>query len=131
MIPYQLDGFKYYGYGSKLYKKYIEKLTLPKVQKIIKDFKAVIIMDVPFHDLVIWSKDKVCLSINYDKYDNLFKDVTNLCIENEWYEECQGFENLKQLRGKLAVYDLLNDTDGIDIKKIQKNIIDKHDLDFK
>ena len=36
MIPYQLEGFKYYGYGSKLYKKYIQKLTLPKVQKIIK-----------------------------------------------------------------------------------------------
>lgn len=131
MIPYKLDGYKYYGYGSKLYEKYIKKLTLPKVQKIISDFKAVIIMDIPFHDLVIWSKDKVCLSINYDKYDNLFGDVTNLCIENEWYEECQGFEDLIQLRGKLAVYDLLNDTDGIDIKKIQKNIIDGHDLDFK
>ena len=88
-------------------------------------------MDVPFHDLVVWTEDKVCLTINYDKYDKLFRDITNLCIKNEWYEECQGFENLKQLRGKLAVYDLINDTDGIDAKKIQKNIIDKHDLDFK
>ena len=29
------------------------------------------------------------------------------------------------------VYDLLNETDGIDVKDLQNDIIDKHDLDFK
>tara|TARA_Y100001963_G_C6784137_1_gene451585 strand:- start:877 stop:1272 length:396 start_codon:yes stop_codon:yes gene_type:complete len=131
MIPYRLDGYRYYSYNSKLYRKWIPKLDRDKVNKLIKDFKAVIVMDVPYHDLVTWPKDKVVLTINYEKYEAVLDDVKDLCLGEEWFEECQEIENLKELKVKLLVYDLLNETDGIDVKDLQDDIIDKHDLDFK
>jgi len=131
MIPYRLDGYRYYSYGSRLYRKWIPKLDRNKVNKLIKDFKAVIVMDVPYHDLVTWPEDKVILTINYDKYEAVLNDVKDLCLGEEWFEECQEIENLKELKVKLMVYDLLNETDGIDVKDLQNDIIDKHDLDFK
>ena len=88
-------------------------------------------MDVPYHDLVTWPKDKGVLTINYEKYEAVLDDVKDLCLGEEWFEECQEIENLKELKVKLLVYDLLNETDGIDVKDLQDDIIDKHDLDFK
>lgn len=90
-----------------------------------------IVMDVPSHDMVSWPIDKVILTINYDKYEAVLEDVKDICLREEWYEYCQEIENLKELKVKLMVYDILNETDGIDVKSIQKDIIDKHDLDFK
>jgi len=131
MIPYRLDGYRYYSYNSKLYRRWLKKLNEGRVERLLKDFKAVIVMDVPSHDMVSWPIDKVILTINYDKYEAVLEDVKDICLREEWYEYCQEIENLKELKVKLMVYDILNETDGIDVKSIQKDIIDKHDLDFK
>ena len=131
MIPYQLDDWEYYGYNSKLYKKWLSNATRDKFLITLNDFKAVIVMDVASFDMVTWPKDKVMLTINSPKYVDILNDIKDKCIEHEWYEECQKIENLKELKVRLMVYDILNEVDGIDVGDIQKDIIDKHDLDFK
>jgi hypothetical protein len=131
MHPYQLDDWRYYGYNSRLYKKWLSKVTRPKLHITLKDFKAVIVMDVSSFDMATWPKDKVMLTINSPKYVDILNDIKVKCILEEWYEECQVIEDLKELKARLMVYDILNEVDGIDVGDIQKDIIDKHDLDFK
>jgi len=88
-------------------------------------------MDVSSFDMATWPKDKVMLTVNSPKYVDILNDIKVKCILEEWYEECQVIEDLKELKVRLMVYDILNEVDGIDVGDIQKDIIDKHDLDFK
>lgn len=131
MKPYQLDDWRYYGYNSRLYKKWLSKITKRKLHITLNDFKAVIVMDVSSFDMATWPKDKVMLTVNSPKYVDILNDIKVKCILEEWYEECQEIEDLKELKVRLMVYDILNEVDGIDVGNIQKDIIDKHDLDFK
>ena len=131
MIPYQLDDWEYYGYNSKLYKKWLSRVSRNKIHIALNDFKAVIVMDVVSFDMVTWPKDRVMLTMHSSTYVDILNDIKDVCIQQEWYEECQEIEDLKELKVRLVVYDILNEVDGIDVGDIQKDIIDKHNLDFK
>ena len=125
MNGYELNGHKYYGVDSKVFKKYLDWIDDPAgIGELLNNLRAAIVMDIDYADIVTFRRNRTTISANYDEYEETLNMILKKCIKEEWYEECVIIEDLKDLRVKLYVYDFLKDTfDREEISHIEKEII--------
>ena len=133
MNGYELNGHKYYGVDSKVFKKYLDWIDDPVgIGELLNNLRAAIVMDIDYSDIVTFRRNKTTISANYDEYEETLNMILKKCIKEEWYEECIIIEDLKDLRVKLYVYDFLKDTfDREEISHIEKEIIGEYDIYFR
>ena len=133
MKPYELNGHKYYGVESKVFRKYLEWIDTPLgIAKLLNNLRAAIVMDIDYSDIVTFRRNKTTISANYDEYEETLNMILKKCIKEEWYEECVIIEDLKELRVRLYVYDFLKDTfEREEIYHIEKEIIGEYDIYFR
>ena len=110
MKSYELNGHKYYGVDSKVFKKDLDWIDDPVgIGELLNNLRAAIVMDIDYADIVTFRKNKTTISANYDEYEETLDLIQRKCIREEWYEECIIIEDLKELRVRLYVYDFLKD----------------------
>ena len=133
MNGYELNGHKYYGVDSKVFKKYLDWIDDPVgIGELLNNLRAAIVMDIDYADIVTFRRNRTTISANYDEYEETLNMILKKCIKEEWYEECIIIEDLKDLRVKLYVYDFLKDTfDREEISHIEKEIIGEYDIYFR
>lgn len=133
MKPYELNGHKYYGVESKVFRKYLAWIETPLgIAELLNNLRAAIVMDIDYADIVTFRRNRTTISANYDEYEETLNMILKKCIKEEWYEECIIIEDLKELRVKLYVYDFLKDTfDREEISHIEKEIIGEYDIYFR
>ena len=133
MKPYELNGHKYYGVESKVFRKYLSWIDTPVgIAELLNNLRAAIVMDIDYADIVTFRRNRTTISANYDEYEETLNMILKKCIKEEWYEECIIIEDLKDLRVKLYVYDFLKDTfDREEISHIEKEIIGEYDIYFR
>ena len=133
MKPYELNGHKYYGVDSKVFRKYLAWIDTPVgIAELLNNLRAAIVMDIDYADIVTFRRNRTTISANYDEYEETLNMILKKCIKEEWYEECIIIEDLKDLRVKLYVYDFLKDTfDREEISHIEKEIIGEYDIYFR
>ena len=109
MNGYELNGHKYYGVDSKVFKKYLDWIDDPVgIGELLNNLRAAIVMDIDYADIVTFRKNKTTISPNYDEYEEVLDLIQRKCIREEWYEECIIIEDLKELRVRLYVYDFFS-----------------------
>ena len=133
MNGYELNGHKYYGVDSKVFKKYLDWIDDPVgIGELLNNLRAAIVMDIDYADIVTFRRNRTTISANYDEYEETLNMILKKCIKEEWYEECIIIEDLKDLRVKLYVYDFLKDTfDREEISHIEKEILGEYDIYFR
>ena len=133
MKSYELNGHKYYGVDSKVFKKYLDWVDDPVgIGELLNNLRAAIVMDIDYADIVTFRKKQMTISANYDEYVETLDLIQRKCIREEWYEECMVIEDLKELRVRLYVYDFLKDNfEREEISHIEKEIIDEYDIYFR
>ena len=124
MNGYELNGHKYYGVDSKVFKKYLDWIDDPVgIGELLNNLRAAIVMDMDYSDIVTFRKNKTTISANYDEYEEVLDLIQRKCIREEWYEECIIIEDLKELRVRLYVYDFLKENfEREEISHIEKEI---------
>ena len=133
MNGYELNGHKYYGVDSKVFKKYLDWIDDPVgIGELLNNLRAAIVMDIDYSDIVTFRRNKTTISANYDEYEEVLDLIQRKCIREEWYEECIIIEDLKELRVRLYVYDFLKDNfEREEISHIEKEITDEYDIYFR
>ena len=133
MKPYELNGHKYYGVDSKVFRKYLSWIDeRVGIAELLNNLRAAIIMDIDYADIVTFRKNKTTITANYDEYVEVLDMIQKKCIEEEWYEECRIVEDLKEIRVRLYVLDFLKDTfEREEISHIEKEITDEYDIYFR
>jgi hypothetical protein len=133
MKSYELNGPRYYGVDSKVFKKYLDWIDDPVgIGELLNNLRAAIVMDIDYADIVTFRKKQTTISANYDEYEEVLNLIQRKCIREEWYEECMVIEDLKELRVRLYVYDFLKDNfEREEISHIEKEIIEEYDIYFR
>jgi hypothetical protein len=133
MRTYKLNGHTYHGVESKMFRKYLDWIDdVVGIAELLNNLRAAIIMDIDYADIVTFRKNKTTISANYDEYVEVLDMIKEKCIREEWYEECQIVEDLKELRIKLYVLDFLKENfEREEISHIQDDITEKYDIYFK
>jgi len=133
MKPYELNGHKYYGIDSKVFKRYLDWIDeRVGIAELLNNLRAAIIMDVDYADIVTFRKNKTTISANYDEYVETLEMIKEKCLEEEWYEECKIVEDLKEIRVRLYVLDFLKDTfERKEISHIEREITEEYDIYFR
>jgi len=133
MKPYELNGHKYYGIDSKVFKRYLNWIDeRVGIAELLNNLRAAIIMDIDYADIVTFRKNKTTISANYDEYVETLDMIKEKCVKEEWYEECIIVEDLKEIRVRLYVLDFLKDTfEREEILHIEKEITEEYDIYFR
>lgn len=133
MKSYELNGHKYHGVDSKVFKKYLNWIDeRVGIAELLNNLRAAIIMDVDYADIVTFRKNKTTISANYDEYVETLEMIKEKCLEEEWYEECKIVEDLKEIRVRLYVLDFLKDTfERKEISHIEREITEEYDIYFR
>ena len=133
MKPYELNGHKYYGIDSKVFKRYLDWIDeRVGIAELLNNLRAAIIMDVDYADIVTFRKNKTTISANYDEYVETLEMIKEKCLEEEWYEECKIVEDLKEIRVSLYVLDFLKYTfERKEISHIEREITEEYDIYFR
>jgi hypothetical protein len=133
MKSYELNGHKYHGVDSKVFKKYLNWIDeRVGIAELLNNLRAAIIMDIDYADIVTFRKSKTTISANYDEYVETLDMIREKCIKEEWYEECIIIEDLKEIRVRLYVLDFLKDTfEREEISHIEKEITEEYDIYFR
>ena len=133
MNGYELNGHKYYGIDSKVFKRYLDWIDeRVGIAELLNNLRAAIIMDVDYADIVTFRKNKTTISANYDEYVETLEMIKEKCLEEEWYEECKIVEDLKEIRVRLYVLDFLKDTfERKEISHIEREITEEYDIYFR
>jgi len=133
MKSYELNGHKYHGVDSKVFKKYLNWIDeRVGIAELLNNLRAAIIMDIDYADIVTFRKNKTTISANYDEYVETLDMIREKCIKEEWYEECIIIEDLKEIRVRLYVLDFLKDTfEREEISHIEKEITEEYDIYFR
>jgi hypothetical protein len=133
MKSYELNGHKYHGVDSKVFKKYLNRIDeRVGIAELLNNLRAAIIMDIDYADIVTFRKGKTTISANYNEYVETLDMIREKCIKEEWYEECIIIEDLKEIRVRLYVLDFLKDTfEREEISHIEKEITEEYDIYFR
>jgi len=133
MKSYELNGHKYHGVDSKVFKKYLNWIDeRVGIAELLNNLRAAIIMDIDYADIVTFRKGKTTISANYNEYVETLDMIREKCIKEEWYEECIIIEDLKEIRVRLYVLDFLKDTfEREEILHIEKEITEEYDIYFR
>jgi len=133
MKSYELNGHKYHGVDSKVFKKYLNWIDeRVGIAELLNNLRAAIIMDIDYADIVTFRKGKTTISANYNEYVETLDMIREKCIKEEWYEECIIIEDLKEIRVRLYVLDFLKDTfEREEISHIEKEITEEYDIYFR
>ena len=133
MKPYELNGHKYYGIDSKVFKRYLNWIDeRVGIAELLNNLRAAIIMDIDYADIVTFRKNKTTISANYDEYVETLDMIKEKCVKEEWYEECIIVEDLKEIRVRLYVLDFLKDSfEKEEISHIEKEITEEYDIYFR
>ena len=133
MKPYELNGHKYYGIDSKVFKRYLDWIDeRVGIAELLNNLRAAIIMDIDYADIVTFRKGKTTISANYNEYVETLDMIREKCIKEEWYEECIIIEDLKEIRVRLYVLDFLKDTfERKEISHIEREITEEYDIYFR
>ncbi len=133
MKSYELNGHKYHGVDSKVFKKYLNWIDeRVGIAELLNNLRAAIIMDIDYADIVTFRKGKTTISANYNEYVETLDMIREKCIKEEWYEECIIVEDLKEIRVRLYVLDFLKDSfEKEEISHIEKEITEEYDIYFR
>jgi hypothetical protein len=128
-----MNGHTYIGTKSKIFDKYLNWIDGESgIVELLNNLRAAIVMDIDSVDIVTFRKNKTTVSVNYNEYVFTLEKLKEKCIKHEWYELCKIIEDLKELRIKLYIYDLLKETfETKEISHIEKEITDKYDIYFQ